>query len=70
MDLTRAAQDPYPREPVGAAILRSPEQMAKRAVDARADVYALGTILYELLTLTRPSPMLNVRRLEMSGGIG
>ena len=53
-DLALAATDPHARNPVGTASYAAPEQMAKRAVDHRADIYSLGVIIFELLTLTRP----------------
>ena len=49
-----AEQDPLARMPAGAASYMAPEQMAGHRVDVRADIYSLGTIIFELLTLARP----------------
>lgn len=38
----------------GKASFMSPERMEGRNIDARADVYSLGLVLYELLTASRP----------------
>jgi len=41
-------------EMVGTLAYMSPEQVGRRPVDARCDVYALGATLYEVLTLRPP----------------
>lgn len=38
----------------GTTLYAAPEQRAGRAADPRADVYSLGVIMYEMLTLARP----------------
>lgn len=43
------------RELAGSLDYMSPEQRRGEAVDARADVYACGVMLFELMTGTRPS---------------
>jgi serine/threonine protein kinase len=41
-------------EMVGTLKYMSPEQVSRSKVDARADVYSLGAVLYEVLTLESP----------------
>ena len=44
----------------------SPEQLEGREPDVRADVYSLGTLLYELITGVKAFPEQNVSKLMMS----
>jgi serine/threonine-protein kinase len=50
--LLRAVDSPQADEIAGTLGFMAPEQMNGRAIDARADVFALGAILFEVLTLT------------------
>lgn len=43
-------------EMIGTLAYMSPEQVSRRRVDARSDVYSLGATLYEVLTLKPPFP--------------
>jgi len=60
----RGAGDTAAGAVVGTPSFMSPEQAAGRPVDPRADVYALGAILYHVLAGTAPQPTAPLASLE------
>ncbi|PRP97604.1 Serine/threonine-protein kinase PknD [Enhygromyxa salina] len=55
--------DSQPGRPSGTPRYMSPEQVMGRPLDERSDIYALGVILYELMTLSSPYSATEVTRL-------